>query len=154
MPTPAHQRIVLYLCDELRGFVRKDKRGEVLVAPMRVRLRPGKFREPDVMFMLGEHSAQKLDEYWQGADLVMEVVSGDPESRERDHARKRVDYAHAGIAEYWIVDPAQKQIIVLTLHRGEYRVHIQAGAGQRAGSPLLPGFSLGTDEVFAAAKEG
>ena len=28
MPTPAHQRIVLYLSDELHGFVRPDKRGE------------------------------------------------------------------------------------------------------------------------------
>ena len=87
------------------------------------------------MFMLAENSARKGGEYWDGADLVMEVVSGDPESRERDHARKRLDYAQAGIPEYWIVDPQEKQITVLSLHRGEYRIHAEAHSGQRRRRP-------------------
>ena len=49
--------------------------GEVLFAGVRVRLWPGKFREPDVLFMRAEHAGRITDEYWEGADLVMEVVS-------------------------------------------------------------------------------
>jgi Uma2 family endonuclease len=45
------------------------------------------------------------DEYWEGADLVMEVVSSHDEDRRRDLVVKREEYARAGIAEYWIVDP-------------------------------------------------
>ena len=83
----------------------------------------------------------------------MEVVSGDPESRERDHARKRLDYALAGISEYWIIDPAEELVTVLSLHRGDYIVHARAGSGQQAASSLLPGFSVAADQVFAAAED-
>ena len=151
MPKPAHQRIVIFLLYLLDGFVRPAKLGEVLVAPMRVRLRSVKFREPDVMFMLAAHADRKGTDFWNGADLVMEVVSEDPGSHERDHTKKRSDYAEAGIAEYWIVDPQEKKIAVLTLHRGEYIVHGDFAAGQRATSALLAGFSIEVDAVFAAA---
>ena len=127
MPTPAHQRIVLHLLYGLHGTTRANKLGEVLVAPMRVRLETGKFREPDVMFMLAKHAAKKGDEFWNGADLVMEVVSDDAESHERDYTKKRVDYAGAGIAEYWIVDPQSTKITVLKLRRGQYVVHGEFG---------------------------
>ncbi|HET6250122.1 MAG TPA: Uma2 family endonuclease [Tepidisphaeraceae bacterium] len=151
MPKPAHQRIVLYLCDEIRAFVRPEKLGEALIAPMPVRLRARKYREPDVMFMLAKHAKRKSADYWKGADLVMEVVSDDDESRRRDHKQKREDYAAAGIPEYWIVDPATATITVLSLHRGEYRTHGEFKKKQRATSVLLAGFSVEVGEVFGAA---
>ena len=151
VPKPAHQRIVLYLCDVRRGLVRPQKRAEVLTAPMPIRLRSGKFREPDVMLMFAEHSDRKDKDFWDGADLVMEIVSPDAESHERDHTKKRADYAEAGIPEYWIVDPAQLKITVLTLHRGEYVAHGEFGSGQVASSALLQGFTVSTDAVFQSA---
>lgn len=151
IPKPAHQRIVVFLCDTLRQATRPAKLGEALPAPMRIQLRPGKFREPDLMFMLTANASKKRDDYWEGADLVMEVVSDDPESRERDYTRKRADYAEAGIAEYWIIDPQEKRILVLKLHRGEYLAHGEFVAGQIATSPLLPDFSIAVDETLGAA---
>ena len=153
MPKPAHQRIVLHVYEELRQFVRPAKRGEVLVAPMPVRLRPAKVREPDVMFMLAEHSARKGEKYWDGADLVMEVVSDDAEARERDLLTKRADYAEAGVPEYWIIDPQEQKILVLSLHRGQFIVHGEFSPGQAATSVLLPGFSVDVAAVFAAANQ-
>ena len=41
-------------------------------------------REPDVLFMLKEHADRIGDDCWEGADLVMEVVSGGAEDRRRD----------------------------------------------------------------------
>jgi Uma2 family endonuclease len=154
MPTSSHQRILSYLCDELRAFAKVEKSGEVLRAPMPIRLRPGKFREPDLMFMLKGHSDRKKEYFWLGADLVMEVVSDDDESRHRDHVQKREEYAEAGIPEYWIVDPATNVITVLSLHRGEYRTHGEFTKKQRATSVLLPGFSVGVSDVFATATTG
>jgi len=152
MPKPAHQRIVLHLLDQVDGFVRPGKIGEVLMGPMPIRLRRGKFREPDVMFMLAAHSKRKGEDFWDRADLVMEVVSEDAESFERDHTTKRSDYAEAGIQEYWIVDPQVKMITVLNLRRGRYIVHGDFTTGQRATSVLLAGFSIDVNGVFAAAK--
>ena len=44
--------------------------------------------------------------------LVAEVVS--PSSKTRDHQDKRQDYLIYGVNEYWIVDPIQRQVTVLT----------------------------------------
>ena len=46
MPTQSHQLLVIAHFELLRNFVRKEELGTVLLAPMRVQLWPGKFREP------------------------------------------------------------------------------------------------------------
>jgi Uma2 family endonuclease len=50
--------------------------------------------------------------YADGADLVIEVLSKD---RDRDLQMKRLEYAQAGIPEYWIGDPRDQRITVLRL---------------------------------------
>src|SRR5207245_2733128 len=100
MPTEEHQAIVAFLYEMLLMFVRPAKLGTVRFAPLRVRIALGKFREPDLLFVLAAHDALRGNEFWTGADLVMEVVSND--DRRRDLETKRLEYARAGIAEYWI----------------------------------------------------
>src|SRR5437762_14307950 len=51
MPTQSHQFIVFYLQRMLWAFVTERKLGVVLGAPLRVYIRPRKYREPDVLFM-------------------------------------------------------------------------------------------------------
>ena len=70
--------------------------------------------------MSEEHRDRIGEEYWEGADLVMEVVSRDAESRKRDLLQKPLEYAEAGIQEYWIVDPRKSSIMVLTLQGKMY----------------------------------
>jgi Uma2 family endonuclease len=89
------------------------------------------------------------EDYWDGADLVMEVVSPDPKDRKRDLETKPREYARAGIPEYWIIDPEQGRIQVLTLEGKVYRVHGDFGAGTQATSALLPGFAADVDAVLA-----
>jgi Uma2 family endonuclease len=152
MPTMEHQLIVRYLLTALLAFA--SGRGQVLFAPLRVRLRRGKFREPDIVFMLAQNKAKMGNEYWDGADLVMEVISDDDESHKRDLVIKRQEYAEAGIGEYWVVDPRNQKITVFTLPAGarEYAVHGEFGAGMQATSVLLSGFGTDVTEVFAAGK--
>lgn len=152
MPKPPHQRIVLFLYTVLNAFVAARELGEVLVAPMPVKLRPGKFREPDVMLMLAEHSDRKHDDHWDRPDLVMEVVSEDSDSRKRDYDEKRQDYAAAGIPEYWIVDPRERSIAVLRLDDGQYVTDGRYAPGQQAKSVLLAGFAVDVDAVWKAER--
>jgi Uma2 family endonuclease len=147
MPTTTHQLIVLALYELLKAFVAARGVGLVLVAPLRVRLWPGKFREPDVLLMLADHAERAGEEFWEGADLVMEVVSDD--DRRRDLEVKRFEYARAGIPEYWIVDPRDRRITVLTRRDGTYAVHGEFGPGDTATSALLPGFAVPVGEAFA-----
>lgn len=150
MPKTSHQAIVQYLNGLLFAFVVRHKLGRVLFAPLRVRLWPGTFREPDIVFMLARHSERVGEDFWDGADVVMEVVSGSAEDRRRDLVTKRGEYAKAGIDEYWIVDPREKAITVLKRKGKIYVVHQTAKAGQRVGSALLRGFEVDATEVFAA----
>ncbi|MDB5321998.1 MAG: hypothetical protein JWN40_3629 [Phycisphaerales bacterium] len=152
MPKTSHQRMVAYLYGQLLAFITAQNLGTVLFAPLRVRLRRNKFREPDVVFMLSEHANRIGEEFWQGADLVMEVVSDDPESRERDLVKKRKAYASAGIPEYWIVDAQERRITVLKLAGKVYAVHGEYGAGARAESALLKGFAVEASEVLRLAE--
>ena len=111
MPTELHQLIAFFLCSQLRnsqhglpdGAAAEGSRGVALMAPFRIRLPTGKFREPDVLFMLPEHRHRRYSKYWDGADLVIEVVGEDDPNR--DLITKRSEYALAQIPEYWIVDP-------------------------------------------------
>jgi Uma2 family endonuclease len=153
IPTQSHQLIVQFLSNALFTFISAAELGRVLFAPLRVRLRKGKFREPAVVVMLAEHADRMGEEYWIGADLVMEVVSDDPESRERDLVTKRAEYAAAAIPEYWIIDPVERRVTVLTLKKKQYVVHGEYGDGDRAMSALLKGFALEVDRIFTAGKQ-
>ena len=151
MPTPLHQRIVQMLFKLLEAYVTARALGEVFVAPLPVRLWSAKYREPDLIFVRpGRIRSAKSQP--EGADLVMEIVSEGLVNHERDAVTKRAEFAHAGIAEYWIVDPEQHCITVLTLDGQTYRTHGEFGRGTRATSVLFPGFSVEVDAVFSAGE--
>jgi Uma2 family endonuclease len=145
-PTQRHQFIVALLYRFLSAFAATHDLGTVLFAGLRVRLWPGKFREPDVVFMAKVHDCQRHDDYWEGADLVMEVVSS---NRDLDLVKKRREYAQAGIPEYWIVDMEQETISVLYLDGDHYRTHGAFGRTDKAASATLIGFEVSVDEVFS-----
>jgi Uma2 family endonuclease len=88
-------------------------------APLRVHVALGCFRAPDLVVLRHINDPRNQDAFWLGADLVVEIVS--PDHVERDTVLKRADYAVAGISEYWIVDPAEETITVLTLAAGACR---------------------------------
>jgi Uma2 family endonuclease len=152
MPKTTHQLILQYLHGVLFAFVMRNKLGIVVFAPIRVRLREGTFREPDVVFMLSRNARRVGEDFWEGADLVMEIVSGSAEDRRRDLVVKRREYARAGIDEYWIVDSKEKSITVLKRRGKTYVVHAQARPGDRAASALLRDFEVDATDVFAAAR--
>jgi len=147
MPTRNHQLIVLFLYNLLRTIV-GSAGGIVLVAPMRLEIQAGKFREPDILLLTDANDPRNQNRFWLGADLVMEIVSDD--DLERDTVVKVADYAEAGIPEYWIVNPLDETITVLTLADTQYRTYGLFKRGDTASSRLLEGFSVQVAAVFDA----
>jgi len=149
MPTTTHQFIMLFLYRALYSHVMGRALGEVLVPPTKVRIATRRFREPDVLFIPAARMRWQSVQYWQDIALAMEVVS--PDDPQRDYRQKRLDYAAAGIEEYWIVDPQKEVVTVLQLQvdtsvlRGEFR------PGTMATSALLPEFTVDVTALFAAA---
>lgn len=148
MPTDKHQAIVAYLFVILLALTQRIG-GTVRFSPLRLRLWPRKFREPDLMLLLASHDHLRHDKYWEGADLVMEVVS--PDDPERDLVTKRREYAQAGIPEYWIVDPQTETITVLRLDNDAYMEHGRFGRGAVATSATLPDLQVEVGAAFDAA---
>ena len=146
MPTDEHQGILDFLNDAVKRRVLPG--GVVRFSPLRLRLNTGKIREPDLLLLLDRNDPRRGNRYWSGADLVMEVVS--PDKPERDLVEKREEYAEAGIPEYWIVNPLNRTITVLTLDGDTYREHGVFAPGAQATSVLLAGFAVDVRAAFAA----
>jgi Uma2 family endonuclease len=151
MPTVLHQRIVQFLFELLKAYVIGRRLGEVLLAPIPVQLWSGKFREPDIFYVRSGRISDPRKPV-PGVDLAVEVVSPDPDGRKRDLETKRQEYAAGKISEYWIVDPQEQHIMVLTLEEEGYREHGVFPPGTRAPSVLLPGFEVDVAAMFAAAE--
>jgi Uma2 family endonuclease len=148
MPTEAHQRMVLFLYRALYAFLAARGDGIVLVAPLRLRLRTGRYREPALLLLLSTNDARRGNRFWTGADLVLEVLS--PDDPHRDLVRKRQEYAQAEIPEYWLVDSTAAQIIVLRLVGTTYVEHGVFRRGALATSTLLEGFAVAVTAVLDA----
>jgi Uma2 family endonuclease len=146
-PTDAHQTILLFLLGALQTFL-KPMNGKVLIAPLRLRIREGKFREPDLLLVRSASDPRRQNRFWTGADLVLEVVS--PDGSRRDLVEKRRDYAEGGVPEYWIVNPLTEKITVLVLSGKKYRRFGVFGRGKAGRSSTLDGFEINVDEVFDA----
>jgi Uma2 family endonuclease len=147
MPTDQHQVILLFLYDLFRAFLRNTN-GKVLVAPLRLQIREGKFREPDLLLVRRADDPRRQNRFWLGADLVVEIVS--PDDPERDTVEKRADYAEADIPEYWIVHPSEEAITVLALEQGVYIEHGVFRRSEQASSRLLAGLVIDVDAVLDA----
>jgi Uma2 family endonuclease len=145
-PTHTHQMIVLELATRMRAFVQKRDLGIVQIGPLPVRLWPGKIREPDILFVAKEHSDRIGEQAYGPPDLVIEVLS--PGTRHTDRLEKMVEYARAGVREYWIVDPYGQTVEVFVLREGAYELLGKWGEDEEACSEVLAGFEVAVDEVL------
>jgi Uma2 family endonuclease len=147
MPTDRHQTILKLLFLAFHQFI-DPLGGTVQFAALRLRIRPGKYREPDLLLLQSAHDPRRQERFWTGADLALEVVSADKPGR--DLHDKPVDYAEIGVPEYWIVDPETETITVLQLKGDKYSEAGRFARGSRATSMLLPGFGVDVSTVFDA----
>ena len=95
MPTSRHQAILAFLYRRFYAHL-EPAGGVVMFSALRLRVREGKFREPDLLVLRDGSDPRFQDRFWLGADLVAEIVS--PDGPERDLVDKRADYAEAGIS--------------------------------------------------------
>lgn len=152
MPTTSHQRTVGKLFRLMSDHAETRGIGEVCVAPIRVRLWPGKFREPDIVFMHHDHIDRIGEDYRSVPDLIVEVISPrTPQSsgtEQVDRGEKFGEYARAGVQEYWLVHPTVCTIEVYVLRDGVYHLLDHWGKGETARSYVLAGFEVPVETVI------
>lgn len=152
MPTILRLLILQFLYEKLNSHVTRNELAIVVISGYKVRLRARKYREPDILFIKEAHRSGIKRQYCEKADLVIEVVS--EKNRAHDIKEKRIDYAMAGIPEYWIVDPEEERITVLVL-KSRQKTYIEFGTfrkGELAASKLLRGFTVDVTEVMSQVR--
>jgi Uma2 family endonuclease len=90
---------------------------------------------------------------WRGRRipaLAAEVVSRG--SIQRDYQTKREEYLAYGLLEYWIVDPLERKVTVLT-RRGDVWHEAVFRDQQVIASLVLPGFATTVAELWIVAEE-
>jgi Uma2 family endonuclease len=148
-PSPAtrHQFIVQNLALSLGLHVVKDNLGEVLTAPLDVRLSEDTAFQPDLIFVSNSRAGIILENWIEGApDLVVEVSS--PSTATYDRATKLPLYAEFGVSEYWLVDSQAKTVEVLKLQGKKYFVEATLAGDQILTSDLFPSWQLPLRELF------
>lgn len=145
--TEVHQRVAEFLLALLRLFVHQRKLGRVIGEPYVMRAAAGgNGREPDVMFVATGHLSRLGPTYLEGpADLVIEVISDDSVSRDRDD--KFTEYQDAGVREYWIIDPRpnrRRADFYVLSDKGRYQP-VPIPDDNRYRSTVLAGFWLDVD---------
>ncbi len=146
-PSYRHQRISIKLLGFLIPFLARENRGEVLHAPLGVKLSDFDVPEPDLLVVLAAHRSRISENGVQGPpDLVVEILS--PGTAGLDLGVKRQLYERFGVPEYWIVDPRAEQVEVLTLRTGQYRAFGLFQRTEALRSPLLSGLEIPLAEIF------
>jgi Uma2 family endonuclease len=126
-PSPKHQRILMNLVTEIGIFLR-GKKCRVYPAPFNVRIKGFTRRdtvlEPDLSVICD--SSKVDDKGCKGApDMIVEILS--PSNRNHDRFTKFNLYRHAGVKEYWIVDPDDRTVEKNILRSGKYTVEKFSG---------------------------
>jgi Uma2 family endonuclease len=146
-PDDQHQHISGELFFALKAHVDAHQLGVVRHAPYDVRLFLGTICQPDLVFICSEHMDRIVGKYFDGPpDWVAEIIL--PGSRELDEEVKLIEYARAGVPEYWLVDPENRTIRVYTLQGEAYTLASTASSGQVARSTTIEGFEVPVGGVF------
>jgi len=145
-PDTAHQSWIGELHIILQNHVKGRRLGKVFVSPVDVVLDSENTVQPDLVFV----SSANLGIIQQPAifgtpDLLVELVS--PASVRRDRYDKGELYARFGVNEYWIGDPANKALEVLTLKESRYELHCCAEEKGKLSSLVLAGLEFDLSEI-------
>jgi Uma2 family endonuclease len=147
-PGSAHGRLVALLSHRLMQYVDQHPRcGRVYTeAGFVLALNPLTVRGPDVAFVRAERAHHGyVPQIFRGApDLAIEVLS--PSNRAGEILNKVSEFLDAGTAVVWVVDPAQKIIVV---HDQTVTPRVLRVPERLACEELLPNFELDIAALFS-----
>jgi Uma2 family endonuclease len=149
-PPPAirHQRISSSLHFLLYQHVSVHGLGEVLAAPVAVRLSESTIAEPDLVFLATGRSDIVGELSIDGApDLLVEILS--PATAKRDRTVKAQLYARLGVRHYWIVDPEARTVDVFELEGKRYRKAATFAEQDSFEPAVLPGLTVDLSAIWA-----
>jgi Uma2 family endonuclease len=152
-PGSVHQRISLRLARWIANYL-EGKSCEIFLAPFDVRLIRRSSNDKDITTVVQPDvcvicDPLKVDDKGcLGApDIVVEILS--PGNNKKELKNKYELYEEAGILEYWIIHPQEKTFMKYSLIKGKFQPSRLLTIGDEVTTPVLPGFSLNLEGLFA-----
>lgn len=152
-PSSDHQIIFGTIFSSLHYYLR-GKPCKVFSAPYDVRLKKRSSDNLDILTVVQPDvcvicDPSKIDSRGcLGApDIVLEILS--PGNNKKELQNKYEVYEEAGVLEYWIIHPGEKTFLKYNLVDNKYQASKLLTIGDKITTPILPGFVLTLDEVFA-----
>jgi Uma2 family endonuclease len=141
-PSPIfwHQEVLRRLLLVLGRWAEDRDDVTVAQAPLDVRFAPNRILQPDAMVFLSRLPRTQAGPIDRIPEICVEVLSA---NRVYDRVTKRLIYAAAGVAEYWIVDPAGY------IERRTGPGLVDEDRPEHLTSPLLPKFDLDVAKLLA-----
>ena len=138
--SPKHEMLLAFLLRLIGNFVETQDLGVVMGSRALVDISAHHGYEPDLLFIRRERRDIIGPESITAApDLVVEIIS--PGSRRYDAYVKKDGYARIGVAEYWLLDPDNKQAAFYQLFEGYY-AEIAPDENGAFQSTALPGLAI------------
>ena len=151
-PAPAisHQKISGNLYGEMYHYF-KGKSCKLFAAPFDVVLKNKKGIEdsvvqPDICVVCDPKKLENDKRCLGAPDLVVEILSAG--NAQRDLSDKFCLYEEAGVAEYWIVRPSNKEVNIFVLDNGKYRGLAPIVEGGVITSVKFPTLRINTNDIF------
>ena len=118
-PQNLHQVVIGEIFVEISLYLRKNKIGEVRIAPFDVHFSKENILQPDMFFIKNENLNKIRNKGLFGSpDLVIEILS--PSTSQFDYEEKKLVYERYGVEEYFIVDPNTKSVDSFFLKDNKY----------------------------------
>jgi Uma2 family endonuclease len=147
-PGAAHQSAISLFVFYLVQHVQFAGLGRVFTAPFDVELGPHDTTQPDIIVVLNANLGIVTDRRIVGTpDLIVEISS--PGTAAYDRGEKQATYQRAGVAEYWVADPASRTIEVLFLGAGGYQSQGVRHGAQTLPSRTVPRLPVLVEQFFA-----
>jgi Uma2 family endonuclease len=152
-PGSGHQSISGAVFYELYNYL-KGQSCKVFAAPFDVRLVGRSIDDKDIITVVQPDicvicDPKKIDAKGciGSPDIVIEILS--PGNNKKELRNKFEVYQEAGVKEYWVIHPLENTFLQYTLVDGRFQPSILLTFGDEVTTPILPGFVMSLDELFA-----
>lgn len=114
-PNTSHQFLSFKLSGLIFNFLEETHAGIGAAAPTDVYLTEMQsVVQPDILVIMNENKGIISDDGIHGApDIIFEILSG---NHIHDTVKKKTLYEDAGVKEYFIIDPANKMVVMFALN--------------------------------------
>ena len=151
-PSINHQRVSRKLSTKIDNYL-EGKRCEVFSAPFDVVLKnpngeDNTVLQPDLCVVCDPEKLADGKRCYGAPDWVLEIVS--PSNVEKELSKKMHIYEEAGVAEYWVLRPEEKELDIFVLQDNGYIGLNPRFAGEVVSPQKFPDLQINLSEIFSS----